>query len=208
MWWCIWMYGEGAGNTVLALRLGRRCRVGHGTSCGPAERRGKRASFLDLYKHCHRSHRWACSSLLETDLPLNRITGFHHLYGEGAIYEVACCAHALTQVLRGPYRARFAKNVTSHRPHRRHYAIEAEIRGSTPEIRKTIRQAQSKASARQTAHLARSDVRYALVKVRHRCCDPPRALALAGVHPLCRRWPARYGTDLGVRFLLSRGESL
>jgi transposase len=77
-------------------------------------------------------------------LQADAYAGFQHLYENGTIVEVACWAHA---------RRKF------HEIHIAHplpttseaiervaalYAIEAEIRGSTPEIRKSIRQARAK----------------------------------------------------------------
>ena len=77
-------------------------------------------------------------------LQADAYAGFHHLYDTGDIYEVACWAHA---------RRKF------HEIHVAHptpttteaieriaaiYAIEKEIRGSTPTIRKSIRQARAK----------------------------------------------------------------
>jgi transposase len=77
-------------------------------------------------------------------LQADAYAGFHHLYEGETIFEVACWAHA---------RRKF------HEIHLAHaspttteaiariaalYAIEAEIRGSTPEIRKTIRQARAR----------------------------------------------------------------
>ena len=82
--------------------------------------------------------------LYQGALQADAYAGFHHLYEGGTIYEVACWAHA---------RRKF------HEIHIAHpsptttgaieriaalYAIEAEIRGSTPEIRKTIRQARAR----------------------------------------------------------------
>lgn len=77
-------------------------------------------------------------------LQADAYAGFHHLYEDGRITEAACWAHA---------RRKF------HEIHLAHpspiateaivrigelYAIEAEIRGSTPEIRRSIRQARAK----------------------------------------------------------------
>jgi transposase len=48
------------------------------------------------------------------------------------------------QVPRDPYRSRFTNHNRGDRRIAALYAIEAEIRGSTPEIRKTIRQARAR----------------------------------------------------------------
>ena len=77
-------------------------------------------------------------------LQADAYAGFHHLYGEGAIYEVACWAHA---------RRKF------HEIHQAHvspttsealmrigalYGIEEEIRGKPAELRSAIRQARAR----------------------------------------------------------------
>jgi transposase len=70
--------------------------------------------------------------------------GFQHLYEGGAIFEVACWAHARRKF--HEIHIAHASPTTSEAIERiaALYAIEAEIRGSTPEIRKTIRQARAR----------------------------------------------------------------
>jgi Transposase IS66 family/Transposase len=69
---------------------------------------------------------------------------FHHLYEGGRIYEAACWAHARRKF--HEIHIAHASPTTSEAIERiaALYAIEAEIRGSTPEIRKTIRQARAR----------------------------------------------------------------
>lgn len=77
-------------------------------------------------------------------LQADAYAGFHHLYEGGTIFEVACWAHA---------RRKFHEIHLSHASPAATeaiariaalYVIEAGIRGSTPEIRKTIRQARTR----------------------------------------------------------------
>ena len=70
--------------------------------------------------------------------------GFHHLYDGGAIYEVACWAHARRKFHEihiahpSPTTSEAIKRIAAL------YAIEAEIRGSRAEIRKATRQARAR----------------------------------------------------------------
>ncbi len=77
-------------------------------------------------------------------LQADAYAGFHHLYEGGEIYEVACWAHARRKF--HEIHIAHASPTTSEAIARiaALYAIEAEIRGSTPEIRKTIRQARAR----------------------------------------------------------------
>jgi transposase len=77
-------------------------------------------------------------------LQADAYAGFHHLYEGGEIYEVACWAHARRKF--HEIHIAHASPTTSQAIERiaALYAIEAEIRGSTPEIRKTIRQARAR----------------------------------------------------------------
>ena len=79
--------------------------------------------------------------LYQGALQADAYAGFHHLYEAGAIYEVACWAHARRKF--HEIHLAHASPTTSQAIERiaALYAIEAEIRGSTAEIRKTIRQA-------------------------------------------------------------------
>ena len=82
--------------------------------------------------------------LYQGALQADAYAGFHHLYEAGAIYEVACWAHARRKFHEihiahdSPTTSQAIERTTSL------YAIEAEIRGSTAEIRKTIRQARAR----------------------------------------------------------------
>jgi len=77
-------------------------------------------------------------------LQADAYAGFQHLYEGGAIVEVACWAHARRKFHEihiahsSPTTTEAIERVAAL------YAIEAEIRGSTPEIRKTIRQGRAK----------------------------------------------------------------
>jgi transposase len=70
--------------------------------------------------------------------------GFHHLYESGAIYEVACWAHARRKFHEihiahpSPTTTEAIKRIAKL------YAIERDIRGSTPETRLSVRQAKAK----------------------------------------------------------------
>jgi hypothetical protein len=77
-------------------------------------------------------------------LQADAYAGFHHLYEGGAIYEVACWAHARRKF--HEIHLAHTSPVTSEAIERiaTLYAIEKEIRGSTPEVRKTVRQARAK----------------------------------------------------------------
>jgi transposase len=77
-------------------------------------------------------------------LQADAYAGFHHLYDTGDIYEVACWAHARRKFHEihvahpSPTTTEAIERIAAL------YAIEKEIRGSTPEIRKSIRQARAK----------------------------------------------------------------
>ena len=76
-------------------------------------------------------------------LQADAYAGFQQLYEDGSIVEVACWAHARRKF--HEIHIAHASPTTSEAIERiaALYAIEAEIRGSTPEIRKTIRQARA-----------------------------------------------------------------
>ncbi len=82
--------------------------------------------------------------LYQGALQADAYAGFHHLYESGAIYEVACWAHARRKF--HEIHIAHASPTTTEAIARiaALYAIEAEIRGSTPEIRKTTRQARAR----------------------------------------------------------------
>jgi len=77
-------------------------------------------------------------------LQADAYAGFHHLYEGGTIYEVACWAHARRKF--HEIHLAHASPTTSEAIERiaALYAIEKEIRGSTPEVRKNVRQARAK----------------------------------------------------------------
>jgi transposase len=77
-------------------------------------------------------------------LQADAYAGFHPLYAGGKIVEVACWAHARRKF--HEIHIAHASPTTTEAIERiaALYAIEAEIRGSTPEIRKTIRQARAR----------------------------------------------------------------
>jgi hypothetical protein len=74
-------------------------------------------------------------------LQADAYAGFQHLYEDGTIHEAACWAHARRKF--HEIHIAHASPTTTEAIERiaALYAIEAEIRGSTPEIRKAIRQA-------------------------------------------------------------------
>jgi transposase len=76
-------------------------------------------------------------------LQADAYSGFQHLYEGGTIYEVACWAHARRKF--HDIHIAHASPTTSEAIERiaALYAIEAEIRGSTAEIRQATRQARS-----------------------------------------------------------------
>ena len=82
--------------------------------------------------------------LYQGALQADAYAGFHHLYEGGTIYEVACWAHARRKFHEihiahaSPTTSQAIERIASL------YAIEAEIRGSTAEIRKNIRQARAR----------------------------------------------------------------
>jgi transposase len=82
--------------------------------------------------------------LYQGALQADAYAGFHHLYEGGRIFEVACWAHARRKF--HEIHIAHASPTTTEAIARiaALYAIEAEIRGSTPEIRRTIRQARAR----------------------------------------------------------------
>jgi transposase len=77
-------------------------------------------------------------------LQADAYAGFHHIYEGGVIYEVACWAHARRKF--HDIHVAHASPTTTEAIERiaALYAIEKEIRGSTPEIRRSIRQTRAK----------------------------------------------------------------
>jgi len=77
-------------------------------------------------------------------LQADAYAGFHHLYGAGRIYEVACWAHARRMFYE--IHALHASPTTSEALAKiaALYAIEDEIRGKSAEFRREIRQSRAK----------------------------------------------------------------
>ena len=77
-------------------------------------------------------------------LQADAYSGFHHLYGDGAIYEVACWAHARRKF--HDIHLAHASPTTSEAMLRigALYGIEEEIRGKPAELRCTVRQARAR----------------------------------------------------------------
>ena len=77
-------------------------------------------------------------------LQADAYAGFHHLYGAGRIYEVACWAHARRKFYE--IHALHASPTTSEALARiaALYAIEDEIRGKPAELRREVRQSRAK----------------------------------------------------------------
>jgi hypothetical protein len=71
-------------------------------------------------------------------------SGFHHLYGDGAIYEVACWAHTRRKfhdvhvVHASPTTTEAMTRIGAL------YAIEEEVRGKPADLRRSVRQARAK----------------------------------------------------------------
>jgi len=77
-------------------------------------------------------------------LQADAYAGFHHLYGDGAIYEVACWAHARRKF--HEIHAIHASPTTTEALERIRdlYAIEDQIRGKPADLRLTIRQTRAR----------------------------------------------------------------
>jgi transposase len=77
-------------------------------------------------------------------LQADAYSGFHHLYEGGAIYEVACWAHARRKF--HDIHVVHASPITTEAIHRigALYGIEEEVRGKPAELRREIRQARAK----------------------------------------------------------------
>ena len=77
-------------------------------------------------------------------LDAHAYSGFHHLYGDGAIYEVACWAHARRKFY--DIHLAHASPTTTEAMARigALYGIEEEIRGKPAELRCTVRQARAR----------------------------------------------------------------
>src|ERR1019366_1843314 len=77
-------------------------------------------------------------------LQADAYAGFHHLYGDGAIYEVACWAHARRKF--HEIHAIHASPTTTEALARigALYAIEDEVRGKSADLRLSVRQARAR----------------------------------------------------------------
>jgi transposase len=77
-------------------------------------------------------------------LQADAYSGLHHLYGDGAIYEVACWAHARRKfhdihvTHRSPTTTEALSRIGAL------YAIEEQVRGKPPDLRCSVRQTQAK----------------------------------------------------------------
>jgi transposase len=133
-------------------------------------------------------------------LKADAYAGFHHLYGDGAIYEVACRAHARRK-FHEIHAIHASPKPRSHWPGLGSlYGIEDEIRGKPADLRLTIRQ------ARATPLL--DDLRKWMEQVLRslsRESEPAGAIRYALVlpcpHTLYRRWTSG-DRQLGVRTAL------
>jgi hypothetical protein len=77
-------------------------------------------------------------------LQADAYSGFHHLYGDGRIYEVSCWSHSRRKF--HDIHVAHASPITTEALDRigALYGIEEEIRGQSTEIRRSVRQARSK----------------------------------------------------------------
>lgn len=77
-------------------------------------------------------------------LQADAYSGFHHLYGDGSIYEVSCWAHARRKL--HDIHVAHASPTTTEALDRLGalYGIEEEIRGKPAEVRRSVRQARAK----------------------------------------------------------------
>ncbi len=77
-------------------------------------------------------------------LQADAYAGFHHLYGDGAIYEVACWAHARRKF--HDIHVVHASPITTEAIARigALYGIEEDVRGKPAEVRREVRQARAK----------------------------------------------------------------
>lgn len=77
-------------------------------------------------------------------LQADAYSGLHHLYGDGRIYEVACWAHAKRKFHDIHVTHRSATTTEALNRIGALYAIEEQVRGKPPDLRRTVRQAQAK----------------------------------------------------------------
>jgi transposase len=77
-------------------------------------------------------------------LQADAYSGFHHLYGDGAIYEVACWAHTRRKFHDIHVVHRSAITTEALARIGALYAIEEEVRGKPPDVRCSVRQARAR----------------------------------------------------------------
>ena len=120
-------------------------------------------------------------------LQADAYAGFHHLYGAGRIYEVACWAHARRKFYE--IHALHASPTTSEALARiaALYAIEDEIRGKPAELRREVRQSRARPLLDQLHQWMEKAVRQLL----------PKSETAAAIRYSLSRWRAltRYVDD-------------
>ena len=77
-------------------------------------------------------------------LQADAYSGFHHLYGDGRIYEVACWGHARRKFHDIHVTHRSVITTEALQRIGALYAVEEQVRGKTPDLRCAIRQAQAR----------------------------------------------------------------
>lgn len=87
-----------------------------------------------------RRHLHQFSGALQADA----YSGLHHLYGDGRIYEVACWAHARRKFHDIHVTHRSATTTEALNRIGALYAVEEQVRGKPPDLRRSVRQAQAK----------------------------------------------------------------
>ena len=123
-------------------------------------------------------------------LQVDAYSGFHHLYDGGAIYEVACWAHARRKFYE--IHAAHPSPTTTEALDRigALYGIEEQIRGKPIDIRREVRQARARPLLEDLRVWLEKSLRPTLAQERNRGRDPLCALALARLDALHRRWTA------------------
>ena len=118
-------------------------------------------------------------------LQADAYSGFHHLYGAGAIYEVACSAHARRKFY--DVHLAHASPTTTEAMLRigALYGIEEEIRGMPAERRCSVRGARP-ATAGQSQAVDGEGAALPVHQERDGSCHPLRAIPLARSDPLRR----------------------
>jgi hypothetical protein len=127
-------------------------------------------------------------------LQADAYSGFHHLYGDGAIYEVACWAHARRKF--HDIHVAHASATTTEAMARigALYRIEEEIRGKPAELRCSVRQTR--------ARLLLDNLRHWNSAITCRCIGTPRSMPVKALISVAPLWPdglARLGLGLPAR---------